>query len=84
MSFAATTEQMIAQRIDQLKEWLIVNAPGVDIEQNHLVVGSIERAYWHYGYLQALRDVINAQAMASRFDERRAPPVVTPIISSTK
>lgn len=27
-------------------------------EQKHLIVGSPERVYWHYGYLMALKDVV--------------------------
>jgi hypothetical protein len=27
-------------------------------EQRHLDPGTIERAYWHHGYLAALRDVL--------------------------
>lgn len=38
-------------------DWLTANAPHVGQEQKHLDEGSAERAYWHYGYLVALRDV---------------------------
>lgn len=45
-------------RLDGQQEWLFRNHPEVFTEQKHLDEGSIERAYWHYGYMVALRDVI--------------------------
>lgn len=49
-------QEAIADRINGLSEWIANNAPNC-AEQAHLDEGSSERAYWHYGYLQALRDV---------------------------
>lgn len=49
-------QQAIADRIDGLTDWVEANAPD-SAEQAHLDEGSPERAYWHRGYLQALRDV---------------------------
>lgn len=49
----------IQERIDGIKTWLEANAPTIHIGQKHLDEGSIERAYWHYGYLVALRDARN-------------------------
>jgi hypothetical protein len=49
-------DQNIDDRIDRLAEWLAANAPEC-IEQAHLDDGTRERAYWHYGYLTALRDM---------------------------
>lgn len=48
------------ERIERLTEWLRENAPYIDAEQKHLDEGASERAYWHYGYLCALRDLANA------------------------
>ena len=39
------------------EQWLQENAPNVFQDQKHMDDGSSERAYWHYGYLVALRDV---------------------------
>jgi hypothetical protein len=46
----------ILRRIDELSEWLTEHAPYCQTEHAHLNEGSRERAYWHYGYLMALRD----------------------------
>lgn len=46
------------QRAENLTSWLKENAPQCFREQKHLDAGSAERAYWHYGYLSALRDII--------------------------
>lgn len=47
----------LQKRISKIEEWLAVNAPYCSSEQRHLDEGSRERAYWHYDYLVALRDV---------------------------
>jgi hypothetical protein len=73
----------LEQRADDLQEWLKKNAPGVFAEQKHLDEGSPERAYWHYGYLVAVRDIyrlltgqrIPSQAHRSReLDNEVSPP----------
>lgn len=46
------------RRRDAQREWLRVNHPDVFEEQKHLDAGSVERAYWHYGYTVALGDVL--------------------------
>lgn len=51
----------IAQRIDVLAQWLHDNAPCCFADQRHLDADTPERAYWHYGYLVALRDVQRLQ-----------------------
>jgi hypothetical protein len=50
-------DQAIDERIDGLTDWLSTNCPRCMREQTHLDFGTRERAYWHYGYLVALRDV---------------------------
>lgn len=50
--------ESLAQRERVLSEWLKKNHPEVVAEQKHLDEGSVERAYWHYGYMVALRDVM--------------------------
>ena len=60
MSDQAQLESLntIYERIDSLTEWLNKNGPDCSRVQAHLDQGSTERLYWHYGYLIALRDVI--------------------------
>lgn len=52
-----TAEQVLQRRIDGLRTWLHNNAPECFTEQMHVRNGTSERAYWHYGYLVALRDM---------------------------
>ena len=51
-------ETTIEQRAAGLQNWLHENAPYIDGEQKHLDEDSSERAYWHYGYLMACRDIL--------------------------
>ena len=51
--------EALRQRADGLEDWLRENAPEVGKEQAHLDEGSVARAYWNYGYLVALRDVLS-------------------------
>jgi hypothetical protein len=51
-----TLDEDMDRRIAGLAEWLQKNAPEIN-QQRHLDDGSRERAYWHYGYLVALRDL---------------------------
>jgi len=48
---------LIEVRLAALREWLQQNAPEIDGEQKHLDAESAERAYWHFGYASALRDI---------------------------
>ena len=50
-------EQILVDEATALAEWLQVNGPYCASERAHLDAGSRERAYWHYGYLMALRDI---------------------------
>ena len=52
-----TTLEAIERRITTLTTWLRETAPECQEEQRHLDDGTPERAYWHYGYLVALRDL---------------------------
>jgi hypothetical protein len=49
---------MIRIRSNSLRCWLRENAPACADEHKHLDEGSAERAYWHYGYLSALQDIL--------------------------
>ncbi len=60
-SFSIESVQMqaLSNRVDELTRWLADRAPYCDAEQKHLDDGSVEQAYWHYGYVCALRDVLS-------------------------
>lgn len=49
------------KRISDISDFLRDTAPYIDGEQKHLDAGTEARAYWHYGYLVALRDMIAAR-----------------------
>ena len=51
-------EEVVRERIDAISRWLAEHAPDCQREQRHLDEGTSERAYWHYGYLAALADVV--------------------------
>jgi hypothetical protein len=51
-------EQTLRDEIAALSEWLDANGPYCAEERAHLTAGGRERAYWHYGYLTALRDTL--------------------------
>ncbi len=57
--FSIESAQMraISDKIAGLTRWLAEHASSCETAQKHLDEGSVERAYWHYGYLCALRDV---------------------------
>jgi hypothetical protein len=46
------------RRAEELQEWLVLNAPECRKEQKHLDKGTAERAYWNFGYLSALQDLL--------------------------
>ena len=48
----------ISDKITSLTRWLAENASHCESAQKHLDQGTAEQAYWHYGYLCALRDVV--------------------------
>lgn len=46
-------------RADKTEKWLREQkAADPFSEQRHLDAGTVERAYWHHGYLMALRDAL--------------------------
>lgn len=59
--FSLESGQMreISRRVEELGRWLKDNAPTCELSQKHLDQGSTEQAYWHFGYLCALRDVVS-------------------------
>ena len=48
----------IRRREERLSAWLDDHAPYARADQQHLRANTPERAYWHYGYMIALRDVL--------------------------
>lgn len=50
-------QEQIDKRIKDTEKFLKENCPEVGEEQKHLDNG-IERNYWHYGYLVAMKDVL--------------------------
>lgn len=59
--FSIESSQMraISDKVEGLTRWLRENAPYCETAQKHLDEGSLEQAYWHYGYLCAVRDVLS-------------------------
>ena len=53
-----TRVQAISDKANDLTQWLAQNAPDCEASQKHLDAGTVEQAYWHYGYLCAMRDVL--------------------------
>ncbi len=49
---------LLETRRDDTAEWLQNTAPECDREQRHLDEGTEARAYWHFGYLMALKDAL--------------------------
>ena len=46
------------KRANDIGVWLKDEAPQCSIEQRHLDAGTAERAYWHHGYMLAVRDTL--------------------------
>lgn len=63
---------VIRARAENLKEWLQDNAPYIAVDQRHLDADTVERAYWHYGYMVALRDVLASYDKGSTFPPPQA------------
>jgi hypothetical protein len=47
----------LRRKQSELRRWLAQHAPQIEREQRHLQEGTAERAYWHYGYYIAVRDI---------------------------
>jgi hypothetical protein len=48
----------ISDKADALARWLAEQAPYCEASQKHLEAGTVEQAYWHYGYVCAIRDIL--------------------------
>lgn len=56
---------VLERRQRDLLEWLADNAPLCQSEQRHLDGGTDEQAYWHFGYLIAIKDMLALLGSAS-------------------
>ena len=56
----ATAADKVRRRIAALERWLRQQGLHIKLAHAHLDEGSLERLYWHYGYLTGLRDALNA------------------------
>ncbi len=52
-------ESSLQKRIPGLNAWLETTGIDCKNEQRHCEDGTVERVYWHYGYMVALRDALN-------------------------
>jgi len=52
----STLPEIIADRISLIH---IEGMEGAAEDQKHLDDGSDERVYWHYGYVTAMKDILN-------------------------
>ncbi len=50
--------EKLSERVAGIEKWLDEQKFAVKVEQAHLRDGTKERAYWHYGYMVALKDVL--------------------------
>lgn len=51
--------ELLQGRSDGIDEWLREIGSHCKDEQKHCEEGTVERVYWHYGYMVALRDALN-------------------------
>ncbi len=50
--------RLLAKRQGEVSEWLENESPYTMFDQKHLESGTSEQAYWHYGYVSAINDVM--------------------------
>jgi hypothetical protein len=50
---------LLQKRVDAIDSWLSEIGSSCKVEQRHCEEGTVERAYWHYGYMVALRDALD-------------------------
>ena len=58
MAVSTKVMQDLRGRIAALTRWLDRHCPDCETEQAHTKDGTREQAYWNYGYLAALRDML--------------------------
>jgi hypothetical protein len=52
-------EESLKSRINGIDAWLSEVGNFCKTEQKHCEEGTVERAYWHHGYMMALRDALD-------------------------
>jgi hypothetical protein len=57
--------EAIQSRMQSIREWMADEAPYVSADQKHLGQHTPERAYWHYGYQAALKDILDLAGRCS-------------------
>ena len=57
-SIQSSQIRAISDKADALARWLTEQAPYCEASQEHLEAGTVEQAYWHYGYVCAIRDIL--------------------------
>jgi hypothetical protein len=67
-SFTEEVVNNIKNRREKIQLWIESNNPEVLDEQRHLDNGP-ESAYWHYGYMMALEDMLSSIEQTSDLDE---------------
>jgi hypothetical protein len=50
--------RLLAKRQGEVSEWLENESPYTMFDQKHLESGTSEQAYWHFGYVSAINDVM--------------------------
>lgn len=52
-------ENTLQSRAEGIDTWLRQIGSSCKAEQKHCEEGTVERTYWHYGYMMALRDALD-------------------------
>ncbi len=58
MNIGESIFERIERRARNIQKWLDENGRGCQEEQKHIRAGTVEKIYWHYGYMVALMDVL--------------------------
>ncbi|MBI1814112.1 MAG: hypothetical protein HYR72_03975 [Deltaproteobacteria bacterium] len=55
----AEIEKGLRSRVAGIDGWLAEIGSSCKTDQRHCEEGTVERAYWHYGYAVAIKDVLD-------------------------
>jgi hypothetical protein len=55
----------LQKRADGIDKWLHEIGSRCKSEQRHCDDGTVEREYWHYGYMMAIKDVLDDRGQAA-------------------
>jgi hypothetical protein len=58
MNIGESILERLERRAENIQKWLEENGRGCQEEQKHIRAGTVEKIYWHYGYMVALMDVL--------------------------